>query len=436
MANYYVWSGATGAGTGADWTNAYTTLEGAVAGKAAGDVFFVAHDHVQTAAVAVTIAFPGTEAVPNQVYCVNRAGSVPPVSADLRTTGQIATTLASTISVTGSGKINGLIFSAGSGANAASLTLGATTARSFKFANCTFILGNTSTSSRIQFGAAAAICLLDNCTMQFGAVAQGAVAMGRAYWRNTPNAIVGATIPTSVFLVSTATTICLIEGVDLSAAGAGKSLVGVAVSASSNFTFKDCKLGSGVAVTSGAYTAMGAIEVTLLRCDSGATNYRAEYHNYEGVQTMETTIVRSGGASDGVTPISWKIVTSANSEWDVPFEALPISIWNETVDSPVGVTIQGIWAGGAVPLNTDIWLDVHYLGTVGFPLALKVTTTKSNGLESGSNIPSGSGVWGGAGTQFAMSVTFTPRLKGPVTIYVNAAKPSSTFYIDPKPIVT
>jgi hypothetical protein len=34
-----------------------------------------------------------------------------------------------------------------------------------------------------------------------------------------------------------------------------------------------------------------------------------------------------------------------------------------------------------------------------------------------------------------MLATFTPQEKGPLTIYVRAAKASSTFYIDPKPIV-
>jgi hypothetical protein len=39
MASYYVWSGATGTGTGASWANAYTTLTLAFSGKLAGDIF-------------------------------------------------------------------------------------------------------------------------------------------------------------------------------------------------------------------------------------------------------------------------------------------------------------------------------------------------------------------------------------------------------------
>lgn len=90
MANHYVWSGATGGATGADWADAYLTLAAAATGSVAGDTFYVAHDHAETQASAMTITFPGTEASPNRVYCVDRAGSVPPVAADLRTmTGSV-----------------------------------------------------------------------------------------------------------------------------------------------------------------------------------------------------------------------------------------------------------------------------------------------------------------------------------------------------------
>jgi hypothetical protein len=168
----------------------------------------------------------------------------------------------------------------------------------------------------------------------------------------------------------------------------------------------------------------------------GDTNYRTEKYNYAGTLTTETTIVRTGGASDGTTPIAWKIVTTANSKWEFPFECPPISIWNETVGSAVTVTVQGIWGGGAVPNTDDIWIDCEYLGTSGFPIASKATSSKADGLAAGTGIPAGSGTWGGSTTKFAMAVTITPQEKGPITIYVRAATSSTTFYIDPKPVVT
>src|SRR5687768_5568902 len=92
MAHVYVDSNASGAADGSSWTDAYTTLSAAATAEAAGDNFWVAQDHAETQASAMTIAFPGTAASPNTCICVNKAGSVPPVAADLATTATVTTT--------------------------------------------------------------------------------------------------------------------------------------------------------------------------------------------------------------------------------------------------------------------------------------------------------------------------------------------------------
>ena len=174
----------------------------------------------------------------------------------------------------------------------------------------------------------------------------------------------------------------------------------------------------------------------MFNVDTGDTNYRTERWNFCGNQTTETTIVRTGGASDGTTTLAWRINTSTNSEIEWPFESLPISFWNDTIGSAITITIQGIWGGGAVPTNNDIWMEVFYLGTSGFPLATKASTGRATGLTAASNNPAGSGTWGGSTTKFSMAVTVTPQEKGPITIYIKAGWSSQTFYIDPQPVVT
>jgi hypothetical protein len=173
--------------------------------------------------------------------------------------------------------------------------------------------------------------------------------------------------------------------------------------------------------------------VDVINCDSGGTNYRNERYRYEGTLTTETIIVRSGGASDGATPVSHKIVTSANSKWPQPFESFPLAIWNDTVGSAVTATVYGIWGGGAVPNNDDIWIEAEYLGSSSSPQGSLVSSGKVNGLASGSAAASDASSWGGSTTAFKMSVTFTPQQKGLIYITVKAAKASSTFYIDTKP---
>ena len=95
-------------------------------------------------------------------------------------------------------------------------------------------------------------------------------------------------------------------------------------------------------------------------------------------------------------------------------------------------TVQGIWGGGAVPNNDDIWCDVEYLGSSGSPLASFVNDGKADILASNAAQDAGSGTWGGSTTKFKLNVTFTPQQKGWILLRVKAAKASSTFYIDPK----
>ena len=368
MANVYVWSGATGANSGASWADAFTNLS-SISTKAAGDIIFVAHDHNQSNASAQTITSPGTEASPCRIYCVNRAGSVPPVAADLRTTGQVTTTGAFAISCAGSvSECYGIIFNCGTGATSANLSIGTALSRSWRVVNCAFKLLTTNTGSRITFGAQGCLTIVENCTMTISQVGQAAIPAGRVIVRNTTSTtfVQGATIPTVLFASGTIQTSIFLEGVDLSNISTSKNLVQVTTATNTTAILKDCKLGASVTVAYGAFPSFGATDIMLVRCDSGDTNYRTERWNYMGRQTIETTIVKTGGATDGTTPIAWSLFGNA-AAIRIPFESLPISVWNETIGSPITITIEGTWTAGIVPTNGDVWMDVYYLGTSGFP---------------------------------------------------------------------
>jgi hypothetical protein len=154
------------------------------------------------------------------------------------------------------------------------------------------------------------------------------------------------------------------------------------------------------------------------------------------VAATETAIIRTGGASDGTTPQSRKLATTANVNWAAPFNALPITFWNTVVGSPVTVTLQATsnLAAGAFPNKDDIWLEVEYPGSTLTPLGAFANNTKADNLAAAAAYTSSGAAWAGspAGGVFAMSVTFTPQMAGPVTLYVKAAKASTTFYFDPK----
>ena len=435
MASYYVWSGAAGSANGSSWANAFTTLTAAVVTEVAGDTLYVAHDHVESTAGAVTLNSSGTFALPTKVVCVDRAGSVPPVSADRRATAQVTVTGANALGLGGCTHYDGIIFTAGNSTASASLSVASTAAAtSVRLDNCSLRLGGSGVSGVINIGAAAfggCYVELNNTTFSFANVGQLITIIAMLKWRNTPSALLG-TIPTILFVPSASrggSVECI--GVDLSAAGSGKTIVGGSSNAQDcSFRFVDCKLNASVTKVV-APTSHGANEIDFVRSGSSGANYAVNRTRVPGVLIEETTIVRTGGASDGTTPIAWRIDTTASCTYSLPFETPPIAIWNDATGSAKTATVEGIWGGGAVPLDTEIWLECEYLGDASSPLGSFVADCAANLLTAGANQTSSSETWGGSTTKFKLNVTFTAQQKGWIYARVKVGKASSTFYVDP-----
>lgn len=454
----YTTAGATTADNTATWTNigvvgnftgwqaphARLMSAGTATWAQAGNKVYVRSNHAETQTTLMLPAFPSSLAAPLEIYCVAVADtSLPP------------TTLATTATVTCSASdirfrstafyVYGISFLSGSGSSSGSIMFQDSSGGwSHIFENCALILNNTNAGSLFSLGNSGANAAdrlrLINTPMTFGAAGQ----IVRAWdvtleWRNTANAIAG-TAPTTLFAGSgfLIGSNFLLNGVDLSLMGSGKTIFSSPSSVCSA-VLVDCKLGASVTV-SGAPSGPGC-SLNLIRCDSGATNYRDERYWYEGTQTVETTIVRTGGATDGATPIAWKLVTTANSKWVSPFESQPIAIWNDLTSAITTLTIYGTTTGGGVPNNDDIWVEVEYLGSSSTPQGSFVTTTKANNLAASvtTNNSSDASTWGGggAGNGFKIVVpSFTPGMKGPLNITIKVAKASATYYIDPKPVIT
>ena len=436
MAIYYVYSGAAGANNGSSWADAFTTLTTAFATEAAGDTLYIAHDHSESTAGVLTLTSSGTGAAPTKVICVNRAGSVPPVSADRRTTAQVATSANNSITFNGVVHYDGIIFVAGNSTGAANIQLSGTNAM-LRFDNCSLRCGSSGVTSRILVGGttggANTNVELNNTTISFSHASQSMQIAGLLKWRNTLAALLG-TISTELIIPSTSGPGGYVEciGVDFSAAGSGKTIVGTAGanSTSVTFIFLDCKLNASVTKSEVPF-ALGENQVDFIRTGASGVNYTVHRHRYSGLLIEEITIVRIGGASDGTTPIAWKIDTTANCSYSMPFECPPIAIWNDTTGASVTATVEGIWGGGAVPNDDEIWLDVEYLGDNSSPQGSFVNDGKADLLTAAAGQTASSETWGGSTTKFKLAVTFTPQQKGWIYARVKCAKASSTFYVDP-----
>ncbi|MDO8683963.1 MAG: hypothetical protein Q7N50_10835 [Armatimonadota bacterium] len=499
-----VWTEVTGNST-YNWTAPHARLANALASGwgAAGDTFYIASIHAETQGSAMTLTSPGTAANPCFIYCVDHLGTVPPVSADLRATATITTTGANSISITtinaGTAYYYGCKFNCGTGAVTAALNVQASSVNGFLvFEACQFNILNTGTVGCIILGTSASASRVKwkNCVVTFSHTSQSIAPQSVEFlWQNTASAVLG-TIPTNFITtgsyLSRAATIVL-DGVDLSALGSGKNIFNFAASPAMNY-LKDCKLGVGVSIHNGVPIGPGYGHVFVTRSDSAATNYRSEKYSYYGTQTTETTIVRSGGASDGTTPLSQKYVTTANTKWQMPFEAMPIAIWNPTTAANVGATLEGVWNSAVLPNNDELWFTLEYLGSSATPLGSFAIGTKADGLAAGAALTASTKAWdslvtaranstayslgdvrkvasnpgriffcttagttagsepggyasavdGGsvtdntavfrAGMRFSQTVTASspqPGMAGAMYIYPRVAKASSTFYIDP-----
>jgi len=501
------------------WAAPFAFLGSACSFAAAGDTIYLGDDHAENyTAGAYTITAPGTASSPNFLYSVDHAASLPPGSGNLLAGAAVTATIAGNVQILLAGNFYcyGVAFTGAGSATFQAICIGFSAGNANvwqRYDTCALKKTGAGADafSAIHSGITSGEginsngCRIDlvNTTMQFGNVADCIGVLGRLTWRNTASAITGSTFPTSLFnplgTAGVAGSEVVVEGVDLSALGSNTLVANGSNHGSVHYHFIDCKLGSGAVIAS-TPSAPNADAIDLTRCSSSSSTYIQRRHRYEGSLQEETTIVRTGGASDGTTSISWKIVTTANSRWVLPFEAFPMSIWNSVTGSNVTLTVYGIWNAAALPNNDDIWFDVEYLGSASAPLASLGSGTKSNNLAAGAALTADTSAWdslvtarannhayslldaitlgasnpgrvffcttagtssgsepggyasavdggsvtdGGAvfraGVRFSMAVTMSspqPQLVGYLRAYVKAAKASTTFYIDPSPLLS
>lgn len=277
---------------------------------------------------------------------------------------------------------------------------------------------------------------LINTTLTFAATTQSIkLQAGSLFWRDTASALGGSTFPTTLFADAADTLGALItlDGVDLSALGSGNTIFTGSYLGPVVATLKNCKLGSSVTVA-GAPAAPGGPFVDLINSDSAATGYRQERYRYQGTLTTETTVVRTGGANDGDTTISWKIVTTANAKRQSPFESFEIVRW---FAAGAHTATFEVITDNVVLTNADLWVEAQYLGNSSYPISSLATTAPANQLTAGSNLTTSSATWTTTGLTTpkpqSAQVSFTSDLDGYVRFVFKVAKASTTVRIDPSP---
>lgn len=441
---YYVRStDGNNADDGLSWATAKATLAGALAVAAAGERIYVSQAHAETQASAITLTSAGTVAAPVEIICVNDAAE-PPTA--LATTATITSTGNSNISIGGSALIYGITFNCGTGAVSpvfGLLTSGTTSVPAvLTLDTCMLAVLATGASGAIQPGQAGGLTsqrliVLKDVTVKLSATSQFVHLGNAGQVRWEGGSYDGSVaVPTSLFDASGAVNGQLrVLGVDLSALGSGKNLIDP-TSAAPGFqaSFENCKLGSGVTLAAAAMNGPGTV-IRMDNCDSADTQYRMQRSRYEGDVYSETTVVRTNGASSGITPLSHKMTSSASRTLSTPLYGPEIVKWNAATGSPKTVSVEIIHDSLTKLKDDEVWLEVEYLGTSGFPKSSFANNRKASVLAAAADQAVSTVAWTTTGltnpNKQKLSVTLTPQEIGVLRARIGLAKSAYTIYVDP-----
>lgn len=375
---------------------------------------YAGSNHAETqSSAAINITLPGVVNLVSVPVTVAPPTTVA-AGASITTTGANALTVLGTAGTTQFNYYYGITFSAGSGATNSILTVGKNNYGNSVYDSCTFAKPGTT-------GIATAITtegsnVFKNCSFSLGSTTDNiTINYGPALFQDCQPLIAsGSAIPTNLFVSNFSQT--TLKNCDLTALSTGQ-LLKAGTYGSIIFNLLNCKIAAGMTYnTQGAY----GVVVNYSGVDSAGTNYRFGSISDFGTMTDEETVIKTGGATAaGGTAYSAKIVTTANSDWQLPFVA-PSSVINNTlIGTNRVVQMSGIWNSASLPNNDQIWIHADYLGSATSPLGSHASETKANILA--------------AGVALAADTNSAWDSQGPARLNSNAYTVGNTFTVPSNP---
>lgn len=340
--------------------------------------------------------------------------------------------------------MKGISFTNG-GASAGSIVLCSSGINAQTYENCDFILSGNNGTPFIGVGndstATAPIIFMNNCRFKFANTGQNFTVVGKCSIKGG-SIISGGSTPSTLFgttNLARSDMLLDVEGFDFSNLASTFNLMsGTSNTQNTNLRFSNCKMPaswSGLLVGPLVDTA---ITVEAWNLDDGDTNYKFQREVYEGSIKQDTGTYMTGGSTDGTTGFSIKMASSANAEFPaLPLYTFEMAVRNETVGAAKTATVEITHSEAADLTDAEIWLEVSYLGTSGFPLSTIITDRIATILGTPAAQTSSTQAWTGAGTRKQkLAVTFTPQEKGDLIWRVALAKASATVYVNANLVIT
>jgi hypothetical protein len=175
-------------------------------------------------------------------------------------------------------------------------------------------------------------------------------------------------------------------------------------------------------------------EVYAFDCATGDTHGLIAYVNPLGAISSDTGIYFTSGAAAQ----SWKITTTANASFYLPFVTPWLGYYN-TGTSAITPYLEILRDGSATAYDDDeVWLDVAAKTTSGSTQATLYTSRMTLlGSPAANAAGAGLGSWTGeSGTawsgKIALGSSITPAEAGHIQARIVVGQPSITVYADPQ----
>lgn len=360
---------------------------------APGDRMFASSDHVETDQGNNYNFGNGANFGLLQMLSVNKAGSVPPVAADLQSGAALAWTTSTTVNLEALVNMfwQGFTFSFGP-TTAFTICLNNSANKNHYFKNCAFVTGTNAGTSFRNFAPCRVV--MDNSTIQFGATAQSINPNAPLdwIWINTAAPLQGSTFPTTLFIPGTNTPITTISrGVDFSAFtgnwfGTGQYQV-------SRHLLESCKILPSMTRFPAASLSGGSPsydDIELVNCFDG-TSVINERWSAAGIVTTDRAAYLTSGGQDDLGAYSFKLTSGSRSDFaTMPLDCFPFDIENIQTGTSKTATVEVVSSGSLN--NTDLRLLIEYMGSSTSPVA-SMGDSLASVLTPASALPASSNTW-------------------------------------------
>lgn len=424
---------------GLSWTNAKATIAGAAAIDVAGDTIFVSQAHSESG-TSFAPTWEGSASSPTQILAVNDSATPPTVSVTgVSITTTTGTILLSSVTPTGGSVYwKGFDFFAGSGQSSTVNIQCGTGSIRVQAEDCDLTLLSTGSSSAITNSSGNAFSRLINCGFSFSSTAHRINFIG-AMEIYGGGLLVGTTQPTSLFTHS-GNGFLFVSGFDLTEGSSSMDLIAASNASTFHAIFRNCKLPAGWNGNLFGGTSNAESWAEMHSCDDGDIVYKYRRQTAYGTIDHDTTNVRNGGANVGSQAFSWRMVsTSACAATVSALVTGEFQKRNTVTGVAQTATVEILHDSVTALKDTEIWLEMEYMGDSGFTLTT-FTTDRSDVVGSGSNQTSSVEVWDATGftnpNKQKLQIPFTAEESGFITCRVWLAKASKTVFVDPKVVLT